>query len=284
MNQETNFDRIEKAILFIKQNFKNQPSLDEIAKNINLSSFHFQRLFTEWSGVSPKKFLQYISIDYAKKVLLNNKPLLDVALDVGLSGTSRLHDLFIGIEAMTPGEYKNGGSGLEINYSYDKTLFGEIIIASTSKGICHISFIKNQKDALGYLKSCFSNAKYNNKIDLLQTNALKIFSIRNFDNLNKVKLHLKGTSFELKVWEALLKIPSGNLSTYGLVAKNINNSKACRAVGNAIGDNPIAFLIPCHRVIQSSGEFGQYRWGVNRKTAIIGWEGVYNSLDKEKND
>jgi AraC family transcriptional regulator, regulatory protein of adaptative response / methylated-DNA-[protein]-cysteine methyltransferase len=270
--ESIDYHRIAEAIEYIHQHFKEQPDLDEVADKIHLSPFHFQRLFTEWAGVSPKKFLQYISVEHAKNILRNNQvTLFDAAFETGLSGTSRLHDLFINIEGMTPGEFKNGGTSLSINYSYAESPFGNVLVASTSKGICHMAFADSEDKALITLRRKFPNAHYRQMVDLLQQNALYIFT-QDWKQINKIKLHLKGTAFQIKVWETLLKIPMGQLSTYGSIAQHIQNPKASRAVGSAIGDNPVAFLIPCHRVIQSSGTFGQYHWGSNRKAAMIGWE------------
>ncbi|MFD2288743.1 methylated-DNA--[protein]-cysteine S-methyltransferase [Pedobacter petrophilus] len=269
---EINFTRIAEAINFIQLNFKRQPNLEEIAEKANLSPFHFQRLFTEWAGTSPKRFLQYISIGYAKTCLKENQSsLFETALDTGLSGTSRLHDLFVNIEGMTPGEYKNGGENLAINYSFAATPFGTVIVASTQKGICQLVFSEDDEVALMQLKNKFPAASYTPKTDLIQQNALAIFQ-HDWTKLKQVKLHLKGTDFQLKIWETLLKIPMGGLSTYGRIANEVGKPKASRAAGTAIGDNPVAFLIPCHRVIQASGALGGYRWDLNRKTAIIGWE------------
>jgi AraC family transcriptional regulator of adaptative response/methylated-DNA-[protein]-cysteine methyltransferase len=278
--EKINFNRIEEAIGYITSNFKKQPNLDEIAEKIHLSPYHFQRLFTDWAGVSPKKFLQYISIEHAKNILKDQQSsLFDAAFETGLSGTGRLHDLFINIEGMTPGEYKNGGENLSINYSYAETAFGDILVASTSKGICHMAFADNGDEALAVLQKNFPNAHYKQMVDLIQQNALYIFT-QNWKNLSKIKLHLKGTAFQLKVWETLLKIPIGGLSTYGNIAQHLHSPKASRAVGSAIGNNPVAFLIPCHRVIQSSGAFGQYHWGSSRKMAMIGWEAAKISSEK----
>ena len=274
----TNFSRIEEAISYINNNFKAQPGLEELAEKIHLSPFHFQRLFTEWAGVSPKKFLQYISVEHAKTILKDKQAtLFDAAYETGLSGTSRLHDLFIKIEGMTPGEFKNGGENLTINYSYAESPFGNILVASTSKGICHMAFVDSEEEALYKLQSSFPNAKYKQMVDLIQQNALYIFT-HDWSKLNQIKLHLKGTHFQLKVWETLLKIPMGQLSTYGNIATQIKNPKASRAVGSAIGSNPVAFLIPCHRVIQSTGTIGGYHWGSTRKTAMIGWEAAKTCL------
>lgn len=271
--EQINYNRIAEAIDYIKTNFKEQPNLDEVAEKVHLSPFHFQRLFSEWAGTSPKKFLQYISVEHAKKLLKENQAtLFETAFETGLSGTSRLHDLFISIEGMTPAEYKNGGKSLTINYSFAESPFGNIIVASTQKGVCYMAFNENENQSLEDLKSKFPNAIFHQKLDLIQQNALFIFQ-NDWSKLNQIKLHLKGTDFQLKVWETLLKIPMGQLSTYGAIAQKIEKPNAPRAVGAAIGNNPVAFLIPCHRVIQSSGTFGGYMWGSTRKTAIIGWEG-----------
>lgn len=270
--EKANFDRVEEAIGYITTHFKTQPRLDEVAERIHLSPYHFQRLFTDWAGVSPKKFLQYISVEHAKNILKDGRAsLFDAAFETGLSGTGRLHDLFINIEGMTPGEYKNGGENLFINYSYAESPFGNILVASTAKGICHMAFADNDRQALSDLQKNFPNAHYKQMVDLIQQNALYIFT-KDWKNLDKIKLHLKGTAFQLKVWETLLRIPMGKLSTYGSIAKELHTPKASQAVGSAVGSNPVAFLIPCHRVIQSTGVFGQYHWGSNRKAAMIGWE------------
>lgn len=270
-----NFERIAQAIDYIRANFQKQPDLDEVAEKIHLSPFHFQRLFTEWAGVSPKTFLQYISIEYAKDLLREKQAtLFDAANETGLSSTGRLHDLFIKIEGMTPGEYKNGGENLKINYSYSDTIFGKILVASTEKGICYIAFADDEAQTFQEFIRAYPKASLSNNSDSIQTNALGIFS-NDWSQLNEIKLHLKGTDFQVKVWEALLKVPQGKLITYGKMAEKIGNPNASRAVGSAVGDNPVAFLIPCHRVIQSGGNFGQYHWGSTRKTAMIGWEAAH---------
>src|SRR5690606_23969758 len=212
LQENVNYNRIAEAIEYIKQNFKNQPSLDDVAEKINLSPFHFQRLFSEWAGTSPKKFLQYISIAHAKSLLKEKQAsLFETAFETGLSSTSRLHDLFIKIEGMTPAEYKNGGKDLLINYSFFDTPFGNVIVASTQKGICYMAFINDEQVAISAMQSYYPNAVFEQKIDLIQQNALHIFT-HDWDKLNQVKLHLKGTDFQLKVWEALLKIPMGQLT------------------------------------------------------------------------
>ena len=272
--QNINYKRIAEAIEYIKTNFKEQPNLDEVAKKINLSPFHFQRLFSEWAGTSPKKFLQFTTVEYAKTLLKENQAtLFETAYETGLSGTARLHDLFINIEGMTPAEYKNGGENLNINYSFAESPFGKILVASTKKGICYMAFADNEATAFSAMQNHFPNAHFRQIVDLIQQNALYIFT-HDWTKLNQIKLHLKGTHFQLKVWQILLKIPLGQLTTYRAIANKIENPNASRAVGTAIGSNPVAFLIPCHRVIQSTGVFGGYMWGNTRKTAIIGWEGT----------
>lgn len=275
---QINYNRIADAIDYLKENFKSQPNLDEIAEKVHVSPSHFQRMFTEWAGTSPKKFLQFISVEHAKKILKEQQATLsDTAYETGLSSTSRLHELFINIEGMTPAEYKNGGKNLRINYSFTESPFGSLIVASTSKGICHMSFEEDERKALNTLQEKFPNAIFQRKLDMLQQNALFIFQ-NDWSKLNEIKLHLRGTDFQLKVWESLLKIPLGSLSTYGTIAQNIGNPNASRAVGTAIGNNPVAYLIPCHRVIQSTGNFGGYMWGNTRKTAIIGWEASQKNI------
>ncbi|MBT28344.1 MAG: cysteine methyltransferase [Thalassobius sp.] len=269
---QINYNRIAEAIDYIIQNFKSQPKLEQIAEQVHLSSYHFQRMFTEWAGVSPKQFLQYISVEYAKQLLKERQTTLsDAAFETGLSGTGRLHDLFIKIEGMTPGEFKNGGESLAINYSFAESPFGNLLVASTKKGICYLAFADDENKAIADLRSYFPKAHFRQIADLVQQNALYIFS-HDWSKIDQIKLHLKGTDFQLKVWEALLSIPVGQLATYGDIAQQMNRPKAMRAVGTAAGKNPVAFLIPCHRMIQSTGALGGYAWGTTRKTAIIGWE------------
>ncbi len=269
MNQD--YYKIESAIKFIRENFKEQPDLDKVAKQVHLSPFHFQRMFKTWAGISPKKFLQYTSIEHAKHLLTKNLSLADTSFETGLSGTSRLHDLFISIEGMTPGEYKNGGDSLTIYYSHASSPFGDILIASTSRGICHLSFTKKNDRGIEPLQSVFPNARFVQKTDFFQQDALTIFT-NDWNNLPQVKLHLKGTPFQLKVWQSLLQIPFAAAGSYGAIAASIHQPGSSRAVGTAIGNNPVAYLIPCHRVIRSTGVTGDYHWGSNRKTAILGWE------------
>ncbi|GAA0414846.1 methylated-DNA--[protein]-cysteine S-methyltransferase [Cocleimonas flava] len=284
------YERIEAAILFIKENFQQQPSLDEIAAHVHLSPFHFQRLFTDWAGISPKQFLQYTSINYAKQILKESQStLLEVSEKTGLSGTGRLHDLFIKIEGMTPGEYKKGGESLTIYYQYVQSIFGLVLVASTEKGICYMGFVAEEKrKTFEELLQRFPQATFKEAEKELHSH---IVNFGKFDSYNSgsdsfndgmINLHIKGSEFQLNVWEALLKIPLGQLNTYGNIADIIKRPKASRAVGTAIGGNPVAFLIPCHRVIRASGVSGGYMWGQERKSAMLGWEAA--QIANSKND
>jgi len=269
MENEINYSRMAKAIEFVAENFKDQPKLEEVAESVYMSPFHFQRMFTEWAGVSPKQFLQFVSANYAKNLLQNKATLFEAALETGLSGTGRLHDLFLKVEAMTPGEYKNGGSSLEIDYSFQNTPFGRVLVATTQKGICNLEFVEDESQSLVELGKQWYNAR-------IRENAIKHVDL--IENIfwkksdEKVALNLKGTEFQLKVWEALLRIPEGSVTNYQEIANQIGNPKASRAVGSAIGSNPVGFIIPCHRVIKKAGGIGEYHWGVERKRSIIAWE------------
>ncbi len=279
--QELDYKRIASAIGFFKEHFKAQPKLEEVAEHVHLSPFHFQRMFQQWAGVTPKQFLQYLSVEHAKDILKSTgATLFDTAFETGLSGTGRLYDLFIKIEGMTPGEYKNGGASLHINYSFADTPFGTVIVASTDKGICHMAFAdEGEEAAFARLKAMFPNARYHQRVDMIQQNALFVFS-QDWSRLDEIKLHLKGTDFQIKVWDTLLKVPPGGLTTYADLARRAGHQGAFRAAGTAVGSNPVAFLIPCHRVIKASGEIGEYHWGSIRKNAIIGWEAARQQKDK----
>ncbi len=268
-----NYERITQAIAYITEHFLEQPDLDTVAAEVHLSPYHFQKLFQEWAGVSPKKFVQYLSVSYARE-LIRSKPvsLFETAMETGLSSASRLHELFITFEAMSPDEFRQRGAGLEISYAFSDTVFGRTLIASTSRGICFLSFEDHEGEALKDLSTRFPESKLSPAaLSPMQQNALRRIQYPN-DRSGELHFHLKGTPFQVKVWEALLSIAPGRLSTYGNLAAQTGNTGASRAVGTAIGANPVALLIPCHRVIQSNGLYGQYRWGSIRKKALIGWE------------
>jgi AraC family transcriptional regulator of adaptative response/methylated-DNA-[protein]-cysteine methyltransferase len=279
MDQDTfNYEKIARAIEYITENARNQPSLFEVADEVNTSQFHFQRLFTEWAGVSPKKFLQYITADYLKEKIRESGNLVELAEAAGLSSQSRVYDLFTGIEAVTPQEFKSSGKGLSIDYGFHETPFGECFIAVTERGICAMAFVdsgtRDEQLILLVKKWHFASIKQNQ--DKTELYVRQIFE-PNLRSLEKLPLLVQGTNFQLKVWEALLSIPQGAVTTYQQIAESIGNPKAVRAVGTAVGDNPIAYLIPCHRVIRKEGILGEYRWGSTRKKALVGWEaGVLN--------
>jgi AraC family transcriptional regulator, regulatory protein of adaptative response / methylated-DNA-[protein]-cysteine methyltransferase len=268
------YQRIAKAMAFVQAHHREQPRLEDIAAHVQLSPFHFQRLFADWVGTTPKKFLQYITLSHAKALLQDpGATLLDVASEAGLSGTGRLHDLFVQIEAMTPGEYQRGGEGLLLRHSMAATPFGPVLLCSSDRGLVAMVYGETEAEALHSVQARFPNAQFVSGHDAHQARALRIFE-GDWGDEQALRLHLKGTPFQLKVWEALLKIPAGRLSTYSQVARQIGHDKAVRAVGTAVGDNPVAYLIPCHRVITQSGLLGGYRWGLPRKLAMLGWEGV----------
>ncbi len=277
----TDYERIAKAIHYLVSNFKDQPELGQVSKQVNMSPFHFQKMFTEWAGVSPKKFLQFISLEHARKMLKEQHSVFETSIETGLSSPSRLHDLFIHVEGMTPGEFKNGGTDLSIHWQVYDSPFGEVIIASTSRGICYMAFPGSGVSGLEELRKKFPNSAYKRAEQPYHKEALTIFN-NNPKEFTQIKLHLKGTPFQLKVWEALLKIPSGNLTTYSALAKSIGSPGAARAVGSAVGENPVAYLIPCHRVIRSTGVIGEYHWGSIRKTAMIGREAAINTYSPRK--
>ena len=269
---QNDYQRIERAILFIESNFQNQPTLREIARAVNLSEHYFQRLFKRWAGISPKRFLQFVTAIYAKKLLQSRQGLLEVAYKSGLSSISRLHDLFVNMEAMTPGELRKQGEALTIRYGLHPSPFGECFIAVTDKGISSLEFVGNSDidTAVADLKNQWKNAQ----IILDQKATMhyidKIFGGRS--QRSRPSLYVKGTNFQIKVWEALLKIPQGAVVSYEDLAASIGKPKAVRAVANAVAHNPIAFLIPCHRVIRKTGAIGGYHWGSEKKIAILLWE------------
>jgi len=272
--QSDDYQRIEKAIQFIETNFKSQPTLDQIAESVCLSKYHFDRLFKRWAGISPIQFMQFMTLDYTKQRLAESKSLLDTSLDAGLSGPSRLHDLFVTFEAMTPGEFKKQGAGLKISYGFSDSPFGGCLLAITDRGICHFGFVKEDKrsEALNQLFKTWPGAVFTESLKPVSSVAKSIFRIGQTKNMRPFNLYLKGTNFQINVWKALLSIPEGWVVSYQDIASYIGHPKAFRAVANAIAINPVAFLIPCHRVIAKSGKIHQYRWGSARKKALIGWE------------
>jgi AraC family transcriptional regulator of adaptative response/methylated-DNA-[protein]-cysteine methyltransferase len=276
MNDDVNYIRIAEAIRYLEENFRHQPELDEVAEKVHLSPFHFQRLFTEWAGISPKRFVQFLTVDFLKGKIQESKNLAEAAEEAGLSSQSRVYDLFTTLEAMTPQEYKRKGSGLRIDYGFHDTPFGQALVGITERGICWLSFIDIDKDPrfeLERMKLHWHNSLFYQNTDVTGVFAEKIFnplaSVRPGEKLNVL---VKGTNFQVKVWEALLRLPTGAVTTYQQIATHINNPKALQAVGSAVGSNHIAYLIPCHRVIRKDGVLGEYRWGSTRKKSMIGLE------------
>ncbi len=270
----SDYERIAEAIDYITSHVNEQPSLDDVAEQLNLSPYHFQRLFTRWAGISPKRFLQTLTVNHAKALLKDSMSLMEASNELGLSSTARLHDHFVNLEAITPGEYKSSGEDLKISYGVHQTKFGKVFIAVTERGICQLSFMDDDNESIfkAELEQCWTSAsiKVSKKITKPYINS--IFS--NDKNQLPISLYVKGTNFQINVWKALLNVPYGKLTTYGQLANLIGNPKASRAVGSAVGANPVSFLIPCHRVIRSTGVIGEYRWGSVRKRSILSWEAL----------
>jgi len=274
------YERIEKSIKFLETNFPSQPGLKEVAAHIGLSEFHFQRLFSRWVGISPKRFLQFLTKEYAKHLLADSVNLLDVTYEAGLSSPGRLHDLFVNCEAVTPGEYKSKGAGLTIRYGFHPSPFGECLLATTERGICGFFFVKNRdrKDPLTELRHFWRQAEIVEDPQASRKLIDRIFNPSFANTSTPLHLILNGTNFQIKVWEALIKIPFGAVVSYEDVAIQVGLPGATRAVGRAVGKNPISFIIPCHRVIRKTADFGNYGGGTARKKAILGWEAAHLSM------
>ncbi|MDH3689970.1 MAG: methylated-DNA--[protein]-cysteine S-methyltransferase [Gammaproteobacteria bacterium] len=270
----TDYVRVEKAIHYLEAHFRDQPQLSEVAANIGLSEYHFQRLFRRWAGISPKRFLQFLTAEYAKTLLEQSQNTLDVTFDTGLSSPSRLHDLVVNIHAMTPGELKRQGADLRISYGTHESPFGNCLIATTAHGICALEFdhASDESEALNALRQRWQQATLEYDPTATATISQQIFTPAKNPEQTPFNLLVKGTNFQIKVWEALLKIPAGAIAAYEDVATMTGKPTATRAVGSAIAQNSIAYLIPCHRVIRKNGALGQYRWGPVRKKAMLAWE------------
>ena len=284
-NNSYTYQQVAQAIEHLTATFRDQPSLSELAEKANLSEFHFQRLFTEWAGVSPKKFGQYLTLEHAKTRLRNGAALADAAYDAGLSGTGRLHDLFVTIEGVTPGQFKLAGSGLVLIYGLFESPFGRYVLGTINRKIALLHFLNAADEPETILTMTWPEAVYENNPAVIKPLADQIFpsmaapaagiealKLITQQPSQRIPVLLRGSAFQLKVWEALLKIPEGQLVSYDQIANDIGQPMASRAVGTAIGANPIGYLIPCHRVIKKTGLFGGYRWGVERKQAMLGWE------------
>ena len=271
------YDLIRKAITFLSEHWNDQPGLDLLAAHLNLSQAHCQKLFKRWCGLSPKEFVQAITIDHARDLLRQSTPVLETAHEVGLSGAGRLHDLFVSYEAMTPGDYKRRGEGVDISWGFHNSPFGLALIMATLRGVCGIAFIdgedtRERRTALEDMKSRWPNALFMEAPEHTEHYAQAIFDPRHWSAKNPTRLVLIGTDFEIRVWETLLKIPMGQAVSYSDVATHLGMPKAARAIGSAVGRNPLSFVVPCHRVLRADGSLGGYHWGLTRKRAIIGWE------------
>jgi len=271
------YQLIEQAIRFLEDNARRQPLLTEVAAHVGLSDYHFQRLFTRWAGISPKRFLQFLTKENAKALLSRNS-VMSAAYEAGLSGPGRLHDLLVHCEAVTPGEYRTKGAGVDITYGFHPTPFGECLVALTRRGICFLAFVdEHRQSALEQLRFDWVNANLQEDPSTTRLVVEQVFTPQSPISPSPrepraINLHLRGTNFQIKVWEALLRLPPGAATSYARLAEQVCSVKAARAVGNAIANNPVAYLIPCHRVLQKAGGFGNYRYGPARKQAILGWE------------
>jgi len=278
---EDDYRRIERAIHFIEGQALRQPSLAEIAAEVGLSEFHFQRLFSRWVGISPKRFLQFITKEYARRLLEDSRDVLSVTYDSGLSSPGRLHELFVTCEAVTPGEIKMRGEGLAIDYGVHASPFGRCLLAMTDRGICGLSFVQEapEQALVDRLRERWPGARITHRPEATAAVVEQIFSFPAEHEPAPLHLFVRGTNFQIQVWQALIRIPLGKAVTYEDIARHIGAPHACRAVGNAVGHNPIPFLIPCHRVIRKMGEFGNYGEGPDRKKAILGWEAALTHVE-----
>ena len=279
MNSQHHYQLIAEALHWLCQNQQRQPSLDELAKHIGLSPHYLQRVFQDWTGVSPKQFLKYLTRDQAMERLRQGQTVLDSAISSGLSGPGRLHDLLITTQAMTPGEAKRKGLGVDIDYGYGITPFGEALLAWTSRGVCFLGFCQEEgkEHSWNHFNQQWPDAKLTENSVEAGNRLAEIFDE---DEQKELKVWLRGSPFQLRVWEALLNLPTGTHCTYGKLASYTGNAGASRATGSAIGRNPVSWLIPCHRVINSLGTLGGYRWGTNIKQAMIGYEAAISADHK----
>ncbi len=272
--QSYDYERVEEAIHYLEVNFRRRPTLGEMADHLHMSKYHFQRVFKRWAGITPTQFMHFLTVEYAKERLKESQSVLDAALDAGLSGPGRLHDLFVTFEAITPGEYKRQGAGLRVAFGFHDTTFGKCLLATTERGICALHFVEggDRSGVLAQLASRWPQACLEEDSSRTQPMVERLFAHAAGDQARPFHLLLKGTNFQVKVWQALLAVPSGALVSYQAVASHIDTANSARAVGAAVARNPVAFLIPCHRVISKAGRIHRYQWGTTRKKAIVGWE------------
>ena len=273
------YARIEAAILYLEAHFRDQPALDEVAEAAGLSPHHFQRLFRRWAGISPKRFGQFLTLDYAKAQLEASASILDTAYDAGLSGPSRLHDLFVTYEAMSPGAFKKGGDGVDLSYGVHPSPFGPCFIGQTERGICALGFADVDRSDAQAVRAEFEHrwpaARFREDQAAAEAIVAHIFDDRRSAAAEPLRLTVCGTNFQLRVWEALLRIPPGRIASYHALAQALGLPRSARAVGGAVAANPVSYLIPCHRVIRRTGRFSNYEWGPARKRVMLGWEAAH---------
>ena len=265
---DNDYTRVAEAIAYLTEHREEQPSLDAVASSLGLSPFHFQRTFRKYAGVTPKQFLAALTLESAKELLARDSSVVDAALDVGLSGPARLHDHFVAIEAMSPGEFKTAGAGLRVTYGFTQTPFGTMLVGTTTRGIAMLEFIDHEAQ-FDPLRTDLRNAHFEHDDTVAERLATRLFTD---DDTAPIKVHVRGTNFQLRVWNALLHVPEGAVRTYGQLAASIGEPDSARAVGTALARNPVGLLIPCHRVINANGVVGNYRWGCARKRALLAWE------------
>lgn len=275
------YQRIEQAIVFLTGHYREQPDLAAAARVAHLSEFHFQKVFTRWAGISPKRFVQFLTVEHAKQRLAESRAVLDAAFDAGLSGPGRLHDLFVSVEAVTPGEFKSRGAGIHIDYGVHPTRFGPCLLGVTKRGVCWLSFIKQEAEAVAELRAHWSGASFARCPEMTAPVAARAFHDVGASR-SSLSLLVMGTNFQLKVWQALLRIPPGTVTTYEALGRKLGAEGASRAIGNAVANNAIGYLIPCHRVIRKSGLVTGYRWGSARKQAILGWEAAQGDAEAKR--
>jgi AraC family transcriptional regulator of adaptative response/methylated-DNA-[protein]-cysteine methyltransferase len=268
------YERVRRIIAYLSERWREQPSLEDIAAHVGLSTTHVHHLFRRWCGLTPKAFLQAITLDNAKALLASSASVLDATYELGLSGPGRLHDLFVTHEAMTPGDYKAGGAGLVMRFGFHPSPFGEAIVVATGRGLAGLGFVDegDRESALADMKRRWPKAEYREDAAATAPLARRVFSPAQWQPDQPLRVVLIGTDFEVRVWQTLLRIPLGRATTYSDIANRIGKPSACRAVGAAVGKNPISFVVPCHRVLGRSGALTGYHWGLTRKQAILGWE------------
>jgi AraC family transcriptional regulator of adaptative response/methylated-DNA-[protein]-cysteine methyltransferase len=273
-SQLDDYSKVQDILQFLTDNWRDQPSLEKLAERVHMSADGLQRLFTRWAGLTPKAFLQALTLDHARAMLKESASILDTSLDVGLSGPGRLHDLFVTHEGMPPGAYKQKGEGLTIFYGFHPSPFGVALVMVTAFGLCGLAFadMGGEKAALADMTARWPNAQYTEDSAMTAPYAAQVFASERWQANQPLRVTFIGTDFEIRVWETLLKIPVGKATTYGDIAASVGSPKAARAVGAAVGKNPISFVVPCHRVLGKSGDMTGYHWGLTRKRAILGWE------------